>query len=160
MKKYLPFSLGLFLTGVFLCFFFVLPITLTFPAPVQRLARGRADASAERMDGLRHDPAADLRPRFQTPLVMLFLERISIFTVDDFRAKRKFAILIITVAAAVLTPGQDPFSMLLLAVPMILLYELGILLIGRNKRLAVGAADRDFGSDRNRRRFGMMRRSS
>ena len=54
---------------------------------------------------------------FQTPLVMLFLERINIFTVDDFRAKRKLAILIITVAAAVLTPGQDPFSMLLLAVP-------------------------------------------
>ena len=30
VKKFLPFSLGLFLTGVFLCFFFVLPITLTF----------------------------------------------------------------------------------------------------------------------------------
>ena len=37
-------------------------------------------------------------------------------------------------AAAVLTPGQDPFSMLLLAVPMILLYELGILLIGHGKK--------------------------
>ena len=67
---------------------------------------------------------------FQTPLVMLFLERISIFTVEDFRAKRKFAILIITITAAVITPGQDPFSMVLLAIPMILLYELGILMIG------------------------------
>ena len=65
---------------------------------------------------------------------MLFLERINIFTVADFRAKRKIAILVITIAAAVLTPGQDPFSMLLLAVPMILLYELGILLIGHNRR--------------------------
>ena len=54
---------------------------------------------------------------FQTPLVMLFLERINIFTIDDFRAKRKMAILVITIAAAVLTPGQDPFSMLLLADP-------------------------------------------
>lgn len=71
---------------------------------------------------------------FQTPLIMLFLERIGIFTAADFRAKRKIAILIITVAAAVLTPGQDPFSMTLLAVPMILLYELGILLVGRNKK--------------------------
>ena len=65
---------------------------------------------------------------------MLFLERINIFTVDDFRSKRKMAILVITIAAAILTPGQDPFSMLLLAVPMILLYELGIILIGRNQR--------------------------
>ena len=80
---------------------------------------------------------------FQTPLVMLFLERINIFTVDDFRAKRKIAILVITIAAAVLTPGQDPFSMVLLAVPMILLYELGILLVGRNKRLRRSVHDRD-----------------
>jgi sec-independent protein translocase protein TatC len=71
---------------------------------------------------------------FQTPLVMLFIERLGIFTVDDFRSKRKIAILVITVAAAVLTPGQDPFSMLLLACPMILLYELGILMIQYNKR--------------------------
>jgi sec-independent protein translocase protein TatC len=74
---------------------------------------------------------------FQTPLVMLFIERIGILTVDDFRSKRKIAIIVITVAAAVLTPGQDPFSMLLLGIPMILLYELGIVLIGYNQRTAV-----------------------
>ena len=73
---------------------------------------------------------------FQTPLVMLFLERIGIFTVEDYRAKRKFAILIITITAAVITPGQDPFSMILLAIPMILLYELGILLIVSGQRKA------------------------
>jgi sec-independent protein translocase protein TatC len=74
---------------------------------------------------------------FQTPLIMLFLERIGIFTAADFRAKRKISILVITVAAAILTPGQDPFSMTLLAVPMIMLYELGILLVGRSKKRAL-----------------------
>jgi sec-independent protein translocase protein TatC len=133
VKKYLPFSLGLFLIGVFLCFFYVLPLTLTFllqfnvwlgVAPTLRLSEWMGFATIlPLVFGL----------AFQTPLVMLFLERISIFTADDFRAKRKMAILIITVAAAVLTPGQDPISMLLLAIPMILLYELGILLIGRDR---------------------------
>ncbi len=56
---------------------------------------------------------------------MLFLALIGIFTVDDFRSKRKIAILIMVIAGAVLTPSSDPFSMLMLAVPMILLYELG-----------------------------------
>ncbi len=130
VKKYLPYSLGLFLAGVFLCFFFVLPLTLNFllqfnvwlgVAPTLRLSDWMGFATIlPLVFGI----------AFQTPLVMLLLERIGILSVADFRAKRKIAILVITVAAAVLTPGQDPISMLLLAVPMILLYELGILLIG------------------------------
>jgi sec-independent protein translocase protein TatC len=139
VKKYLPFSLGLFLAGVFICFFAVLPLTLTFllqfnvwlgVAPTLRLSDWMGFATIlPLVFGI----------AFQTPLVMLFLERIGIFTVDDFRAKRKFAILIITIAAAVLTPGQDPFSMVLLAVPMLLLYELGILLVTGNKRRLLSA---------------------
>jgi sec-independent protein translocase protein TatC len=134
VMRYLPMSLGLFLAGVILCFYFVLPITLRFllefnvwlgVAPTLRLSEWMSFAT---MLPLVFGVA------FQTPLVMLFLERIGIFTVDDFKAKRKMAILIITVAAAILTPGQDPFSMLLLAVPMVLLYETGILLIGSSKR--------------------------
>jgi sec-independent protein translocase protein TatC len=133
VMRYLPMSLGLFLGGVILCFWFVLPITLGFllefnvwlgVAPTLRLSEWMSFATIlPLVFGL----------AFQTPLIMLFLERIGIFTVDDFRAKRKMAILIITVAAAVLTPGQDPFSMTLLAIPMILLYELGILLISGGK---------------------------
>jgi sec-independent protein translocase protein TatC len=134
VQKYLPFSLGLFLAGVFLCFFFVLPITLTFllqfnvylgVAPTLRLSEWMGFATLlPLIFGL----------AFQTPLIMLLLERIHIFTVEDFKAKRKMAIMVIAVAAAVLTPGQDPFSMMLLAGPMILLYELGILMIGVGKR--------------------------
>ena len=138
VTKYLPFSLGLFLLGVFLCFFLVLPITLTFllqfnvylgVAPTLRLSEWMGFATIlPLIFGL----------AFQTPLVMLFLERISIFTVEDYRAKRKFAIMIIAIAAAVLTPGQDPFSMMLLAGPMILLYELGIVMISMgNKKAAI-----------------------
>jgi sec-independent protein translocase protein TatC len=132
VKKYLPFSLGLFLSGVFLCFLFVLPVTLKFllqfnvwlgVAPTLRLSEWMGFATILPLV---------FGVAFQTPLVMLFLERINLFTVDDFRAKRKMAILIMVIAAAVLTPGQDPWSMLLLACPMILLYELGILLIGRS----------------------------
>jgi sec-independent protein translocase protein TatC len=136
VKKFLPFSIGLFLTGVFLCFFGVLPVTLTFllqfnvylgVAPTLRLSEWMSFATLlPLIFGL----------AFQTPLVMLLLERLNIFTIEDFRAKRKFAILIITIAAGVLTPGQDPFSMILLALPMILLYELGILMMGRRKREA------------------------
>jgi sec-independent protein translocase protein TatC len=72
---------------------------------------------------------------------MLFLALIGIFTADDYRSKRKIAILIIVVAGAVLTPGQDPFSQCMLAVPMIILYEIGILLVRRRVVPAEALAD-------------------
>lgn len=132
VTKFLPFSLGLFLAGVFLCFFGVLPITLSFLLefnvwlgiePTLRLSDWMSFATIlPLVFGL----------CFQTPLIMMFLALIGVFTVEDFRSKRKMAILIIVVAGAVLTPGQDPFSQCLLAVPMIILYELGILLVSRS----------------------------
>jgi sec-independent protein translocase protein TatC len=135
VKKFLPFSLGLFLIGVFLCFFGVLPITLMFLLefnvwlgiePTLRLSEWMSFATLlPLVFGL----------CFQTPLVMLFLERIGVFTIDDYRAKRKIAILIMAIIAAVLTPGPDVFSQCMLALPMIGLYELGIFLVRRKNVL-------------------------
>jgi sec-independent protein translocase protein TatC len=65
---------------------------------------------------------------FQTPLAMRLLSAIGIFTAEDYRANRRPAFLIIVIVAAVLTPGPDFSSMLLLSLPMALLYELGVLL--------------------------------
>src|SRR5580698_592270 len=125
--------LGLFLTGVFLCFFVVLPLTLRFllefnvwigVTPMLRLSDWMSFATIlPVVFGL----------CFQTPLVMLFLSMIGIFTAADYRSKRRFAVLVIVIAAAVLTPGPDVSTMLLLTIPMLLLYELGILLVGKGE---------------------------
>ena len=129
---------GLFLAGVFLCFFAVLPLTLRFllefnvwlgVKPMLRLSEWMGFATIlPLVFGL----------CFQTPLVMLFLSMIGIFTASDYRSKRRMAFLIIPIVAAVLTPGPDVSSMLLLSVPMVLLYELGILLVVKSKGFARG----------------------
>ena len=62
---------------------------------------------------------------FQLPLVMLFLHRIGIFTVQAYLEKWRIAILVIFVISMFLTPA-DPMSMLLMAAPLTLLYFLGI----------------------------------
>ncbi len=46
----------------------------------------------------------------------------------------------LVVAAAILTPGPDVFSQCMLAIPMILLYELGLIMIGSNKKKATAHA--------------------
>ena len=63
---------------------------------------------------------------FQLPLVMVLLERISIFTSQDYRKKWRHAILAIVVLSMVLTPGSDPISMTLMMTPLCILYGLGI----------------------------------
>jgi sec-independent protein translocase protein TatC len=136
--RFLPYSLGLFLAGVFLCFFAVLPLSLRFllefnvwlgVKPMLRLSEWMGFATIlPLVFGL----------CFQTPLVMLFLSTIGVFTAADYRGKRRAAVLIIVVVAALLTPGPDVSSMLLLSIPMVLLYESGIVLVGKSRPAAAG----------------------
>ena len=64
---------------------------------------------------------------FQLPLVMLFLERIGLFSIASYMSNWRIAVLVIFVIAMVLTPS-DPYSMTLMAVPLVLLYFGGVLL--------------------------------
>jgi sec-independent protein translocase protein TatC len=64
---------------------------------------------------------------FQLPLVMLFLTRIGVATPEGLARIRRYAILCIFIAGAVLSP-PDPFTMIGMALPMIMLYEVGIIL--------------------------------
>lgn len=64
---------------------------------------------------------------FQLPLVMLLLSKIRFVTADKFIKWRKYSILVIFIIAAIVTP-PDPFTQTMTAAPMILLYELGILI--------------------------------
>lgn len=65
---------------------------------------------------------------FQLPVVFWFLGSIRILNTAFLRRNRKFALLIIVVFAAILTP-PDVFSQILMAIPLLLLYELGIFMV-------------------------------
>lgn len=64
---------------------------------------------------------------FEFPLVIYFLTSIGVVTPEWLVRNRKYAILITFVLAAMLTPGPDPLSQLIMAAPMVVLYEIGIL---------------------------------
>lgn len=66
---------------------------------------------------------------FELPLVLFFLGLVGVLSVEQLRAGRRVAIVAITVVAAVITPSQDPYTMLLLSVPLYLSYEITILLL-------------------------------
>jgi sec-independent protein translocase protein TatC len=78
---------------------------------------------------------------FELPLVIVFLARLGIVTVDFLRKNRKYAILLIFVAAAILTPGPDVVSQVLMAFPLMFLYEIsiiGAIFFGKKKEKKMG----------------------
>jgi sec-independent protein translocase protein TatC len=66
---------------------------------------------------------------FELPLVLLFLGLAGVISVDTLTQHRKAAIVGIAVLAAVVTPSQDPYTMLAMAIPLWILYEVTIVLL-------------------------------
>ena len=64
---------------------------------------------------------------FQTPLVMIFLNRIGLFSAADYLTKWRYACFILALFAALVTPTPDVVTMTYLFIPMFTLYMLGIL---------------------------------
>jgi sec-independent protein translocase protein TatC len=64
---------------------------------------------------------------FETPLIIFMLAKVNLVTVKRLASYRKYAILAVFVIAAAITPTPDPFSQTMVAIPLYLLYELGIL---------------------------------
>lgn len=63
---------------------------------------------------------------FELPVVMGFVSKLGIMKAKGFKKQRRIAVVLIFLASAILTPTQDPFTMSLMAFPLIGLYELGI----------------------------------
>jgi sec-independent protein translocase protein TatC len=74
---------------------------------------------------------------FEMPLILTFLGMLGIVDYKFLAKYRRHAIVVNTIIAAMVTPTGDPFNLALMAVPMILCYELGILgawFFGKKKR--------------------------
>jgi sec-independent protein translocase protein TatC len=66
---------------------------------------------------------------FEFPLVLIFLALAGVISSRQLRSKRRAAIFGATVVGAVATPSQDPYSMIVMALPLYILYEASILVI-------------------------------
>ena len=130
-KKYvyvfLPMSLGLFLAGAALAFYVALDYVLDFLFWFNgKMGINPTMQISEWMSFVLMLPLG-FGISFQLPLVMLFLQRIGVFTVDSYLSKWRIAVLVISIISMFLTPA-DPGSMLLMGIPLVILYFGGIAL--------------------------------
>jgi len=66
---------------------------------------------------------------FELPIFMVFLARVGVCTRKFYERNRRYAVLFISIAAAILTPTPDVVNMGLMAVPLYMLYEAGIIIL-------------------------------
>ncbi len=128
VNYYLPFSLFLFIAGVCLCEFFAMAQAVRAMLWFNEWLGVDAEIRLNEWLSFAIMMPVVFGLAFQTPLVMMFLHRVGIVTVQMLRQHRRISWFAMVIIAALLAPAPDAQSLLLLWVPMVALYELGILL--------------------------------
>jgi sec-independent protein translocase protein TatC len=122
---YLPMSIGLFATGAVFCFYFVFPLVLSFLIGFSQWLGVELQPRLSEYISLVLMMPMMFGISFQLPLVMLFLERIGVCTVQTYTDNWRMSVLVMSITSMLLTPS-DPGSMLLMLAPLIVLYVGGI----------------------------------
>jgi sec-independent protein translocase protein TatC len=119
------FSSVCFLSGVVFAYYVMLPLTLKFAAQF---------GTTEIVNNFAIDEYFSIIISvmigaaivFELPMLSFFLSKIGILTPAIMRRFRRHSIVTILILAAILTPGADPVAQVLLAIPLVLLYEISI----------------------------------
>lgn len=134
-------ALVLFVGGALFSYFFLVPVSLKASQFFNDMLGFETIWRADKYYGLLLWMVLGVGASFEFPLVVISLVKLRIITVDQLRAFRRYSIVGFMVIAALITPTGDPFTMTLLAAPMILFYELAILFCRNKEQKEVVAED-------------------
>lgn len=126
---FLILSTLLFFAGMAFCYFLALPFALDFLIDYGRKSGIQPQISVSMYIDFNLKFLLGFGFVFELPLVMLFLSKIGLLTPAFLTRNRKYAVLLAFFIAAILTPTPDVFNQCVMAIPLILLYEIGILAI-------------------------------
>jgi len=119
---------GLFLAGAALCQFVVLPGAVKALLGFNSYVDLDPDLRLNEWLGFAIMLPLVFGISFQTPLVMFFLNRMGLFTAQAYWQKWRYAVFIMLLFSAIITPTPDVVTMMYLFVPMFGLYVMGVLI--------------------------------
>ncbi|MGB5029340.1 MAG: twin-arginine translocase subunit TatC [Chitinophagaceae bacterium] len=125
----------LFFTGVLFGYFILTPFMVNFYFNYKLSPQIQIMPSfSDYLENLIYTTAG-IGVLFQMPLLVMVLARIGVVTGRFLRKYRRHAFVIILIAAAIITPSTDPFSLTIVTIPLYLLFEASIIIASRiNKR--------------------------
>jgi len=127
----MAFSLSslLFFAGICLSYFLVFPITLRFLAGYQLTNLVSNQLSLDSYISIFVSMNLVMGLVFELPMLALILSKLGIVKRRFFRKYRKHAIIVLLIVAAVITPTGDPFTLMIVALPLYILFEISALLV-------------------------------
>ncbi|HMM27464.1 MAG: twin-arginine translocase subunit TatC [Chloroflexota bacterium] len=139
----LPATTALFLIGVAFAWFIMVPAALGFLQDFESEIF-KAEWTAERYISFLTSILFWIGVAFEMPVVVFVLARLGIVGPQPLIRNWRLAVVLITVAAALITPTVDPFNMLLVIAPLIVLYllSIGLAMVAYPRALRAGSRAR------------------
>ena len=125
----------MFFLGVLLGYFMVYPLTLRFLSTYELSAAIENQISLNSYIDNFMMLVLCMGLAFELPLVTWLLSLLGVVNKSFLRKYRRHAVVIIVIAAAIITPTGDPFTLSVVAIPLYLLYEMSILMIKDKKEV-------------------------
>lgn len=126
------FASALFYTGVAIGYFLLFPLMLNFFAGYQVSPDVPNTFSLSSYISLLTSTVITFGIVFEFPTIVALLSGLGILTKESLKGFRRYALIIVVILAAVITPSGDPFSLMVVSIPLYVLYEFSIL-VCRNK---------------------------
>ncbi len=131
VKKALTLGTGMFFIGLLVGYYMVYPLTLRFLSTYQLSTTIENVISLNSYIDNFMMLVLCMGLAFELPLVTWLLSLFGIIKRSMLRKYRRYAVVIIVTVAAIITPTGDPFTLMVVSIPLYLLYELSILMVKR-----------------------------
>lgn len=128
LNWFIIFTCILFYSGAFFCYSITLPFGVKFLLEFQS-AQLKPVISISKFVSFVAVFILAFGVIFELPIFMVFASKTGMVPRQTFEKNRRYAVLAISIVAALLTPTPDVVNMLLMGVPLYLLYELGIIIL-------------------------------
>jgi sec-independent protein translocase protein TatC len=124
----------MFLAGVLVCFFLIFPLTFRFLGMYQVSEVVENTVTIESYIDTLMTMSVSMGIVFEIPVMCWILGRLGVISANVMRQFRRHVIVALLVLAAIITPTTDIFTLMLVAMPMWMLYELSIFIVGLHSR--------------------------